>query len=169
MLKFLVFISLVVTFSKAMPQSPWYNIGERVGLTWSNDQALTELGLPLNPRPLYLLQNIEATEERKRRSANPEPQNSWYNIGERVGLTWSNDQALTELGLPLNPRPLYLLQNIEATEKRKRRSANPEPINGGRGRWFIKGQRGSTVRWSNDQFLQDASLPVNPPGEEATG
>ena len=115
MLKFLVLISLVVTFSEAMPQSPWYN------------------------------------------------------IGERVGLTWSNDQALTELGLPLNPRPLYLLQNIEATEKRKRRSANPEPINGGRGRWFIKGQRGSTVRWSNDQFLQDASLPVNPPGEEATG
>ena len=83
MLKFLVLISLVVTFSEAMPQ------------------------------------------------------NSWYNIGERVGLTWSNDQALTELGLPLNPRPLYLLQNIEATEKRKRRSANPEPINGGRGRWFI--------------------------------
>ena len=167
MLKFLVFISLVVTFSEALPLSPWYNIGERVGLTWSNDQTLADLGLPLNPRPQYL-QNIEATEERKRRSANPEPQNSWYNIGERVGLTWSNDQALTDLGLPLNPRPLYL-QNIEATEKRKRRSANPEPINGGRGRWFIKGQRGSTVRWSNDQFLQDASLPVNPPGEEATG
>merc|ERR1711934_1089654 len=142
MLKFLVFTSLVVTFSEAMPQSPWYNIGERVGLTWSNDQTLTELGL--NPRPQYL-QSVEATEERKRRSANPEPQNSWYNIGERVGLTWSNDQALTDLGLPLNPRPLYL-QNIEATEERKRRSANPEPQNS----WYNIGERVG-LTWSNDQ------------------
>ena len=63
MLRFLVFIAIVLTLSEAIPAGPWYNIGERVKVTWSNDDLLKSMGRPLNP-PVFRPQDRAARQGR---------------------------------------------------------------------------------------------------------
>ena len=49
MLRFLVLIAMVLALSEAIPAGPWYNIGQRIKVTWSNDEVLKSMGRPLNP------------------------------------------------------------------------------------------------------------------------
>ena len=104
MLRFLVLIAIVLALSEALPAGPWYNIGERVKVTWSNDEVLKSMGRPLNP-PVFRPQDRAA---RQGRSAGPEPlgggRGSWYNKGQKgANIKWSNDQVLTDMGRSLNP------------------------------------------------------------------
>ena len=63
MLRFLVLIAIVLTISEAIPAGPWYNIGERVKVTWSNDELLKSMGRPLNP-PVFRPQDRAARQGR---------------------------------------------------------------------------------------------------------
>ena len=63
MLRFLVLIAIVLALSEAIPAGPWYNIGERVKVTWSNDDLLKSMGRPLNP-PVFRPQDRAARQGR---------------------------------------------------------------------------------------------------------
>ena len=63
MLRFLVFIAIILALSEAIPAGPWYNIGERVKVTWSNDEVLKSMGRPLNP-PVFRPQDRAARQGR---------------------------------------------------------------------------------------------------------
>ena len=63
MLRFLVLIAIVLALSEAIPAGPWYNIGERVKVTWSNDEVLKSMGRPLNP-PVFRPQDRAARQGR---------------------------------------------------------------------------------------------------------
>merc|ERR1711971_52410 len=174
--RFLVQATLIVALTEALPQGkvfyvpsrPFYFKGKRCdNVKWSNDEILAEMGRPLNPPCGYPGRPVAPeTNERKRRSADPEPEpqsyggeGRWYTKGQLgENVRWSNDQQLIDAGrVPNSPEWIAAGQKV-------RRSADPNPAD--TGRWYTKGKLGEKpkVTWSNDQHLIDMGRTPNPPG-----
>merc|ERR1711971_656043 len=136
--RFLVPATLIVALTEAMPQGkvfyvpsrPFYFKGKRCdNVKWSNDEILAEMGRPLNPPCGYPGRPVATeTNERKRRSADPEPQSyggkgRWYTKGQLgENVRWSNDQQLIDKGrAPNSPGWIIEYMNNNGQEERQER------------------------------------------------